>query len=223
MAGLKERIRNWEKRVKRAHTGDLALPGNRARAERWLHWHDHGFLRVFWTNLDEIAPGVFRSNQPTPKRFEEIRDSGIRTIVNLRGTAESPNYLIEEEACARLGITLVSTSLHARKAPARERLLELIALFRAVERPVLIHCKSGADRAGLASAIWLMVMEGRPVEEARAMLSWRYLHLRWSRTGVLDLVLDLYAARNSADPIGFEDWVATEYDAEAAQAAFDKR
>jgi protein tyrosine/serine phosphatase len=86
---------------------------------------------------------------------------------------------------------------------------------------VLIHCKSGADRAGLASAIWLMVMEGRPVEEARAMLSWRYLHLRWSRTGVLDLVLDSYGARNAAAPIGFEDWVATEYDAEAVQAAFD--
>ena len=57
-----------------------------------------------------------------------------------------------------------------------------------------------------------MVIMGEPVQTARAMLSWRYLHFSWSKTGVLDRVLDHYAARNAKAPIGFEVWAATEYD-----------
>jgi protein tyrosine phosphatase (PTP) superfamily phosphohydrolase (DUF442 family) len=223
MTSPAERFRNWEKRVKAASTGDLALPGNRARAEFWLRWFDHGFLRIFWTNQDEIAPGVWRSNQPTPARFGKIAGMGIRTIINLRGPRDSPNLRLEQDACARLGISLVSVSLNARKAPPRERLQELIGLFRSVERPVLMHCKSGADRAGLASAVWLMVIEGRSVEEARAMLSLRYIHLSHTKTGVLDAVLHAYAVRNAKTAISFEDWVTTEYDHEVIQATFDKR
>jgi protein tyrosine/serine phosphatase len=84
-----------------------------------------------------------------------------------------------------------------------------------------MHCKSGADRAGLASAIYLMVMMGQDVDAARKMLSPRYIHLRFTKTGVLDMMLDHYAARNAASPIGFEDWIDREYDADALQAAFD--
>jgi Tyrosine phosphatase family len=118
-------------------------------------------------------------------------DTGARCIAD-------PNDLLEREACAANGITL-----HA------------IALFRTLPRPFLMHCKSGADRAGFASAVYLMVMLGEPVEAARRMLSWRYLHFRWSKTGVLDRVLDLYATRNAHTPLSFEDWAATEYDPRA--------
>ena len=34
-----------------------------------------------------------------------------------------------------------------------------------------MHCKSGADRAGLASALWLLHVERRPVAEAMKQLS----------------------------------------------------
>lgn len=219
----RRRINGWERRNRDAHTGDLALPGNRARAERWLRWHDHGFLRIFWSNQHEIAQGVFRSNQPDPKRLAALAAQGVRSIINLRGDNDGPQIRLELEACRRLGMELHSVSLNARRAPSRARLLELIAVFRRVERPVLMHCKSGADRAGLASAIWLMVIEGRPLAEARGMLSLRYIHLRWSRTGVLDAVLDAYHSRTARAPIRFEDWVATEYEAEAIEAAFGRR
>lgn len=223
MAGLGRLVQDWEKRAKARATGDLSVPGNRARAEFWLRWFDHGFLRVLWTNQVQIAPGVWRSNHPTPARWDKIADMGIRSVINLRGSTDTPNYRLECEACARRGIVLESISLNARRAPPRDRLLDLIALFRRIERPVLIHCKSGADRAGLASAVWLLVIEGRPVQEAQAMLSLRFVHLRHTRTGVLDAVLRAFAARHAQSSIGFEDWVATEYDHAAVQAAFDAR
>ena len=75
-----------------------------------------------------------------------------------------------------------------------------------------MHCKSGADRAGFASVLYLLVIEGRPMPEARKMLGVKYIHLKWSRTGILDFILDLYETRNAQSPIGFEDWVANEYD-----------
>jgi protein tyrosine/serine phosphatase len=86
-----------------------------------------------------------------------------------------------------------------------------------------MHCKSGADRAGFASAIYLMVIEGQSVAEARSMLAFKYLHIKRSKTGVLGYILDLYEARAAETGIGFEDWVETEYDNEAVQAAFLKR
>jgi hypothetical protein len=78
--------------------------------------------------------------------------------------------------------------------PRRETLLDLIETFREAEAPLLIHCKAGADRAGLASAIYLLTMTDAPLADARRMLSWRFLHLVGSKAGVLDAVLDAYAA-----------------------------
>jgi predicted protein tyrosine phosphatase len=87
--------------------------------------------------------------------------------------------------------------------------LRLIETFREAETPLLIHCKAGADRAGLASAIYLLSMTDTPLAEARRMLSLRFLHLRGSKAGVLGRVLDAYAAHQYALR---PTWVATVYD-----------
>jgi len=218
---LQDRLKSRAQRKRAEIRGDLSLPGNRTLAEHYARWHDHGILRVLWRNFDQIAPGVYRSNNPTPRRFAQARAIGITTILNLRGASDDPGYLLEKDICASLGITLIDLGLSARRAPHRDRLQELIAIFRRIDKPFLMHCKSGADRAGLASAIWLMVIEGRAATQARKMLSLRYLHIRWSKTGVLDHLLDSYIARTRRDPIGFEDWVATEYDHRVIQSQFD--
>lgn len=170
--------------------------------------------------MHAIAPDVWRSNHPTPRRFDRLAAMGIRTIVSLRGSGTAPWALLEQEACARLGISLETVALQSRAAPPKAELQKLIALFRRVEKPLLIHCKSGADRAGLASAIYLLVIEQRPLAQARRMLSWRYIHLRWTKTGVLDLLLDTYQASGEPD---FERWLEHDYDAAALQAAFKAR
>lgn len=210
--GLSEQIIQWERRTREYYNVDPNVPGNERRARIYNLYFDHALLRTIWTNFYEVAPGAYRSNHPTHKRFAEMRDNGIKTVLNLRGAGQSAHYLSEEASCRELGLTLISTTLHARAAASREELLQLIGIFKTIEKPFVMHCKSGADRAGLASAIYLIVMENRPVEEAAKMLSWRYWHFRNSKVGILDYILDCYAARNARDPIGFEAWVATEYD-----------
>lgn len=180
---------------------------------------DHAILRYWWTNFHLVSPGVFRSNQPTHGRFEKMAKLGIRTVINLRGEGQRPNYLFEAESCRALGLQLVSTGLSARNAAPREQILRLFRLLREAERPVVMHCKSGADRAGFAAALHLLA-EGHSVDEARRQLHPRFLHFKRSRTGILDHILDLYETRQAQGPIGIEEWIATEYDPAAATESF---
>ena len=218
-----KRITDWERGLRASYNTDLSTPENRRRAQIYNLWFDHAILRTFWTNFFEVAPGVYRSNQPTHRRFEKLKARGIRTILNLRGSAGAAHYLVEEESCAQLGLTLVNVTLHARFAAPRDDILTLLDAFRSIEKPFVMHCKSGADRAGFAAAIWLLVMEGASVAKAREMLGFKYLHIRRSKTGVLDHILDVYEARQAETGTSFEDWVREEYDNAALQAEFEAR
>lgn len=219
---LYAKLKAWERDIRLAGDYDLSDPAQRRRAMRNINWFDHGILRYTWTNFHQIAPGVYRSNHPNDARFASYAAMGIRSVINLRGAARQARYALEQESCARHGLTLIDAPLQARKAPTREMILHLLSCFRSAEKPLVMHCKSGADRAGLASAIWLMEMEGRPVSEARAMLSLRFIHLRKSRTGVLDHLLDLFGEVQAQTGIGFADWIAQDYDCVAVQASFDQ-
>lgn len=213
--------RLWGRHAASKRSGwDIADP--RSRRLAWLHYHlaDHGLLRRHWSNMDQVAPGVWRSNQPTHARFVALKAMGFRSVLNLRGPGRTPAFLFACESCEALGLKLVAVALQARRAPRREQVLALFEAFRTLERPFLMHCKSGADRTGFASALYLLAHEGATLAEARRHLSFRYLHVRVSRTGILDHVLDLYEARLARGAIGIEEWFATEYDSHAAEAGF---
>lgn len=210
--GLGQWLADLEERVREHYNTDLSTPENRRKAKIYSLVFDHAFLRTLWTNFYEVAPGVYRSNHPNHARLEKMRDMGIKSILNLRGEGQSAHFLLERESCRELGLNLVSASVYARAATTREDLLDLIHKLKTIEKPFCMHCKSGADRAGLTSAIYLMVCEGAPVEEAKRMLSPRFMHIRNGKVGILDYMLECYEARNNRDPIGFEDWIATEYD-----------
>jgi protein tyrosine phosphatase (PTP) superfamily phosphohydrolase (DUF442 family) len=195
----------------------ISTPKKRERALHYQRWCDHGVLRLFWTNMHQLTTEFWRSNHPTPNRFDKLAAQGIRTIISLRGSTTAPWALLEQEACTRLGITLETVALQSRAAPQKQELLRLIHLFKNAQKPVLVHCKSGADRAGLASTIYLMVIEGLPVAEARKMLSMRYLHISWSKAGVLDCLLDEFASSHHSN---FETWLSKDYDATKVQKKF---
>ena len=44
-----------------------------------------------------------------------------------------------------------------------------------------------------------------------------------AQTGVLDHILDVYAARHDSASIGIEDWVATEYDPQAIKQSYKRK
>ena len=199
---------------------EISTPKGRKRAQRQLDWADHGILRYRLHNFAQFAPDAFRSNHPTTERFEAYAAMGIKTVLTLRGAQHQPQYLFEAEVCDRLGLTLLCVPLSARRAPNVERLGMLFEVFDQIEKPFLIHCKSGADRTGLTSALYLLAYEDADIATAKAQLSFDFFHIRRTATGILDHFLDTYEVCFNETGIGVRDWIATEYDADALTVSF---
>lgn len=193
----------------------------RGRARAWVDslFIDHAVLRLVWTNFAVVVPGrLYRGNHPTPGRLAAMRRGlGLKTIINLRGRNKGGSDALSREAAARLGLDLIDAQLRSRGAPARESVLGLIEALRRMQEPAFIHCKSGADRAGLAAAIYLL-LQGTAVAVARRQLSIWHGHIAGADTGALGDFLLAYA-REGEGRIGFADWVRDEYDPVALDQA----
>ncbi|WP_227815628.1 tyrosine-protein phosphatase [Nitrogeniibacter aestuarii] len=200
---------------------DLNKPSGRFLA--WLNMHvvDHGAIRTVYNNLYDLGGGMYRSSQPSPAQIRRYhRKLGIRTILNLRGESEFGSYALEKATCRELGIAFHDAKLFSRGAPSRERIHMLKQFFETIEYPALMHCKSGADRAGIAAALYRILHLGHPVAEATRELHWKYGHSRTAKTGVLDFFLASYVAFNARTPIDFMTWVDTVYDEKALKKQF---
>lgn len=186
---------------------------------------DHGIFRVIYNNRFALPGGLYRCSNPSPGQIRRYRDKlGIKTIINLRGEDTTRRYALEEQACEDLGIRLVNfKGIWSRSAPNPVAIEEMRRIFESIEYPALIHCKSGADRAGFASALYRMFRLGEPVREAMRELDWRYGHIRASKTGVLDAFFDEYLARNARQPIEFGNWMNQEYDRDTLAARYEGR
>ncbi|NCW54634.1 MAG: hypothetical protein EBV97_12720 [Rhodobacteraceae bacterium] len=74
-------IKMLDSKLRRAFGKDLETPSGRFWARIHYHLFDHAFLRVFWTNHKEIAPGVFRSNQPTFTHITNTKNEYVKNLV----------------------------------------------------------------------------------------------------------------------------------------------
>lgn len=181
---------------------------------------DHGIFRLFYLNAHKIAPGAWRSAQPAPHNVRAFARAGVRTIINLRGPRVCGSYWLERQACAKAGIKLIDFTVYSRGAPTRADIHAAAELFRTAEYPILMHCKSGADRAGLMSVLYKHLHEGEPIAVAKQQLSLRYGHVRQADTGVLDYFFERYLADNAKRPMPFVTWVDTVYDPDELKATF---
>jgi protein tyrosine/serine phosphatase len=184
---------------------------------------DHAFLRVLWNNFHQVSDEVYRANQPSPSHLRSYKDRGIKAVLNLRGFTQQSYALFEEDSCKNLGLDLISVPLSGSSAPQPEKLLEIIDLMDKIPKPFVLHCKSGADRAGLVSAMYLIVQKKLSVTEAKKQLSFKYLHLDFTKTGILDYILDVFSQRLKIENIDFLDWVKREYNAEILNSSFKSR
>lgn len=188
-----------------------------------LFFVDHHIFRAVYANRHQIAPGVWRSAQPSPRQIALYARKGIKTIVNLRGERDCGSYRLQVNACRRHGIKLVNFPLRSRMAPPVEVIHEAKKLFNELEYPILFHCKSGADRAGLMGAFFMFMKEGKPIQEAVRQLSLKYGHFRQSETGVLDYLFERYMAENDAEPMTFFEWLETRYDPAEIKSTFKSK
>ncbi len=181
---------------------------------------DYGALREVYANLHHVSDGLWRSAQPAPRHLRAAAQRGVRTVINLRGEEAHGAYWLEREACARLGLDLVTLRLRSRAAPSRDDIAALRAAIAAIDGPTLVHCKSGSDRTGLFCALYLILRKGVPVAEARRQLSLRYGHVRITKTGILDHLFEQYLEHDARMPIAFAEWLDAVYDPQELIASF---
>lgn len=152
-----------------------------------------GVARIWYLeeqgNFHPITPGeAYRSAQLDQDELEfYIGKYAIRSVINLRGMHDDEKWYRDEiEICGRLGVAHYDVDLSSDKAPTTTELKDLLGLFATAPRPVLIHCQAGADRSGLAAALWRLDIDRAPKSVARKQLSILYGHIPFGPTQALD-------------------------------------
>jgi protein tyrosine/serine phosphatase len=201
---------------------DLSTPFGRLEAYLDYLWKDHAYLRLGFQNAHWVSPELIRTNQPWPFQLRWWRERGVKTVINLRGGGYPTSfYLLEKDACERLGLNLVNFAIASREAPSREQVAGARALFDTVEYPAIMHCKSGADRAGIMSVLYAHYRLGLPLSEALRELHIRTLHVKHGAVGVLGYTIERYLAEGEPQGLSFFDWVERpEYDPKQIRADF---
>lgn len=114
-------------------------------------------------NLHQIAPGIYRSAQPSALGMRELADLGIRTVISFRNNHD------DTKALANTHMRLVSVPINTWNIRDEHVVQTLRALKRTEDGPFLLHCQHGADRTGLMSAMYRIVVQGwdkkRAIEE----------------------------------------------------------
>ncbi|XDA98083.1 dual specificity protein phosphatase family protein [Sulfitobacter sp. LCG007] len=130
-------------------------------------------------NFHEVVPGeLYRAAQMDGSDLARWkREYGIASVLNLRGDNSGKDWYEAERGVAdRLGIAHLDFGISARKQLDAETVAALLRIMRDAPKPVLIHCQGGADRTGLASALYLAAIKGRGEDESESQLSLRYGH-----------------------------------------------
>ena len=142
-----------------------------------------------WSNFHAITPRIaYRSAEVDRDELEYyVAKYKIKSILNLQGIRASDQHYRDEIAvCRERGLAHYDLRLSAEKKPSRHTIDQLICILKVAPRPILIHCRAGSDRAGLAAAIWKVVVDGKSKRLAAEQLSIRYGHLPFGATTAMD-------------------------------------
>jgi protein tyrosine/serine phosphatase len=149
-----------------------------------------GVLKLAGNFHAVIAGELYRSAQPSGSDITDYaRTYGIRSVLNLRGSHAGEAWYDEERAASTaLGIDHIDLPLSADHELSDSQIETLAQAMATAPKPLLIHCKSGADRTGLAAALYLLRVRHLPPHEAGEQLSWIYGHLPifGNRTAAMD-------------------------------------
>ena len=111
-------------------------------------------------NLHKINEGLYRSAQPTREGMKNLEKMGIKTVINLRSFHSDSDEIS--------GTTLLNNALSVKTWHIEDE--DVIRVLRTIQKkengPFLIHCLHGADRTGVMSALYRIVVQGWTKEDA---------------------------------------------------------
>ena len=203
------------------------MPPRLKRIARWIARSASalvlaGVLYVAWDqanhNFGEVQhERIYRSGQmPASSLARTIREHGIKTVLNLRGSNKDAWYSSERKATLDAGATQVDIAMSSCIWMSRAQLRTIVRTLDTAEYPMLIHCQWGAERTGLVSAFAELLRPGSTLDAARAQFSIRYLFLRIHDGKIMAEHLDQYEhwlaeSGWTHEPEHFRRWVEEGY------------
>jgi uncharacterized protein (TIGR01244 family) len=118
------------------------------------------------TAVAQPKPDLYTSGQPAVGDWRAFADAGVRTVVNLRTSAEMKGRDERAEVEAA-GMRYLELPIDGAAAIDAEHARALSALLRAQPGPVLLHCASGNRVGGLLALA--AAQDGMPAEDALAL------------------------------------------------------
>ncbi len=158
------------------------------------------FLALLWLgyfklygNFHQVNSQLYRSAQlysfNLPYYIDEYH---FNSIINLRGASDESWYKDEIAISKEHNITHYDFGFGDRTKQSVETMNKLVKLMKEAKKPLLIHCKAGADRTSLASALYLYSTHDK--ENPQEAISIIYGHFPWlgSKTKAMDESFLLY-------------------------------
>ncbi len=147
-------------------------------------------------NFHEVEKGVlYRSSWLGAEGLEKaIARYGVKSVLNLCGEQPGDAWYDGETKVARQhGIVFRSLALSANTELDVKQVAELVEALRDAPKPLLIHCRAGSDRTGLACAIYV-ASHGGSYRDACEQLSLYYGHFPYfgSRSMAMDVTLERF-------------------------------
>jgi uncharacterized protein (TIGR01244 family) len=111
-------------------------------------------------NLHKVTAGLYRSAQPTAAGMRNLKQLGIKTVVNLR------SFHSDRDEIGKTGLAYEHITMKAWH-PEEKEAVRFLKIVTAAERgPVLVHCQHGADRTGTMCAVYRVAVQGWTKEDA---------------------------------------------------------
>lgn len=125
-------------------------------------------------NFHVVTAGqVYRSSRMSPAALTEVMQAhDIKSVLSLIGPSAA-----ESNAVHAVQADYFDVSISDRHEVTDSEMDRIITVLRTAPKPLLIHCKSGSDRAGLVAALYHYAIEGEPANQAAKELTLFYGHL----------------------------------------------
>jgi protein tyrosine phosphatase (PTP) superfamily phosphohydrolase (DUF442 family) len=111
-------------------------------------------------NLHKVSDILYRSAQPSKEGMKNLKEMGIKTIVNLR------SFHSDRDEIGDTGLQYEHIYMKAWHPEKKEIIRFIKIVSDPKNQPVLVHCQHGADRTGTMCAVYRMVFQDWTKEDA---------------------------------------------------------
>jgi hypothetical protein len=217
-AGLKSALLPGEGAM--SDVKDISTTGGRIVAWLDMHLVDHGAIRAVYNNFYDLGGGMYRSSQPSPAQIRKYQQKfGLKSIINLRGAHGYGSYALERRPARSSAWRSTTSSCTRARRPRSRRCTPWTSSSRPSNTPRCCtaspaptgpawarRCTASCTWATGSRTPWPSSTGVRPLQERQDR-----------RAGLL---LRHLRGPQRQSPIGFLEWVDTEYNRLELHARF---